>query len=334
MSDSEELSMALKYDMSSCSVTYSGKSDEDLETFHLAFIEYATLRDYKAEKLVLALKSRIRGNARIFLNSIPESEKDSIAKVIALLRKNFEGDAWKWNVETKLLARKQGPDETIDSYVTDILRLCTQLKKTDAECLSLFLRGLKPSIRAFVFAKQPKSFDQALNAARLAVAVNDTANESLSIGPIVNPIVVNAVQENAVKTTLDQLSGLMTNVVDRLEKLEVNKQKDLSIENDRVYQPMSYAQSVHSYSANQRPQSLRSDYTGQRREPFPPDYVNQEPQPLMSQHNYANRRSRSFVSQNTYANQRPVFRCNRCNRVGHKWRRCFARTHENGTPLN
>jgi dTDP-4-dehydrorhamnose 3,5-epimerase-like enzyme len=44
-----------------------------------------------------------------------------------------------------------------------------------------------------------------------------------------------------------------------------------------------------------------------------------------------------FVKSQHYhpqANQRPLFRCHRCNRVGHKWRKCYAKTHEDGTPLN
>ena len=113
--------MVYKYDMSSCSITYSGKSDEDLETFISAFKDYATLRDYKDEKLVLALKSRIHDNARIYLDSIPDSDKDTVDKIKDLLKNHFEGDAWKWNVKTKLLGRKQGHDETIDKYVSDIL---------------------------------------------------------------------------------------------------------------------------------------------------------------------------------------------------------------------
>ena len=57
------------------------------------------------------------------------------------------------------------------------MHLCKQIKKSESEKLSLFVRGLIPSGRAFVFSKEPKTFREALNAARLAVSVQLTANE-------------------------------------------------------------------------------------------------------------------------------------------------------------
>ena len=311
-SEEKEFKMAYKYDMSSYSITYSGKADEDLDIFISAFEDYATLRDYKNEKLVLALKSRIHNNARIYLDSIPNTERDTVEKIKALLKSHFEGDAWKWNVETKLLGRKQGHDETIDKYVSDILRWCTQLKKTDDEKLSLFVRGLKPSVRAFVFSKQPKSFKEAIDAARLAVAVSETAGESTTTfnSSFVEPVMVDAVQENTVQSTLNQLSGIVASTVKRLDNMEV-KQKDY---------------------ANQRRQSYRTEYPGQMLQPFPSV---QGPRPWNPQQGGIRQyHPMSGPFQNLYANQRPPLRCNRCNRIGHKWRKCYAKIHENGTPLN
>ena len=60
------------------------------------------------------------------------------------------------------------------------MHLCKQIKKSESEQLSLFVRGLIPSIRAFVFSKEPKTFREALNAARLAVSVQQTAKETES----------------------------------------------------------------------------------------------------------------------------------------------------------
>ena len=231
----KEETMASKYDMLLCTISYSGNPDEDLNTFHSTFIDYVKLRDFTDAKVVLALRTRLQGNDRVFLDSVPVDQKDSVDKIVKLLKHNFEGDAWKWNIETKLLAKKQKTEELLDSYVTDIIRWCNQLKKTDTERLSLFVRGLKPSIRAFVFSKQPKTFNDALDAARLAVAVNETANYSLPTNSA-KPVIVNAIQNNALQTSVDQLSELMVNTVDRLDKLEKHQQRSY-LPKDR---PMSY----------------------------------------------------------------------------------------------
>ena len=178
--------------------------------------------------------------------------------------------------------------------------------------LSLFIRGLKPSVRAFVFSKQPKYFNEAIDAARLAVAVHETDGESTTTfnSSFVKPVLIDAVQGNAVHTTLDQLSGIMANTVQRLDKMQV-RQKDY---------------------ANQRGQSCRAQYPGQRLQPFPSA---QGPRPWSPQKGGVGQYPPSFVPfHNTYANRRPPLRCNRCNRVGHKWRKCHAKIHENVTPLN
>ena len=73
---------AFKYDMRQCEFSYSGNPNEDYDTFISVFENYAELRDFTDAKKVLALKSRITGNARIFLDSVPSTQSDTIEKLI------------------------------------------------------------------------------------------------------------------------------------------------------------------------------------------------------------------------------------------------------------
>ena len=68
-SDSEIEMASYKYDMTNSNLGYSGKVDDDLQSFLSRFEDYATLRDFTGEKKVLALNSCISGHAQgIFRN--------------------------------------------------------------------------------------------------------------------------------------------------------------------------------------------------------------------------------------------------------------------------
>ncbi len=169
--DFHALNMACKYDMKDCDLRFSGNPEDDLESFITKFNNFAALRDYTPVKAALAITNKIAGHASIFLESVPSSDKDTVQKIHDVLKERFECDSWRWGVESKLLSRKQLPNESLDDYASDIMRWCKQVEKTDSEQMSIFVRGLLPSLRGFVFSKEPKTFRNALDAARLGIAV-------------------------------------------------------------------------------------------------------------------------------------------------------------------
>lgn len=232
-----ETDMAFKYDMKDFKLNYSGNPDDDLESFIAKFTNYAALRDYNAEKSARALRSKIGGHAGIFLETIPDSDKNTVQKIQELLKENFEGESWRWGVESKLLSRKQLADESLDMYASDIMRWCRQVKKPDSEQLSIFVRGLLPSLRGFVFSKEPKTFREALDAARLGLAVQYTTNDSVA------PPKSEENQRESVKSVhsvLDSLTDAVSNITTRLEKLQVDKPKQVSFSSNYGTRNESY----------------------------------------------------------------------------------------------
>lgn len=273
-----EVEMAhARYDMSSLTASYSGNPDEDLDLFFERFRSHAKLRDFTADKSVLALMTKIDGHAKIYLDSVAESEKDTVEKVHDLLKENFEGQSWRWGVESKLLSRKQVVTESIDAYASDILRWCKQVEKPDSEQMSIFVRGLLPSLRAFVFSKEPETFREALDAARLGISVQQTANCDLYPS---SATVKDTPKEsvNEISNTLNSISGVVTSIAARMDKLERDKLNEVSFMSPNCTQ------------------------------------TNASPQPNF-------RPRRNIV-------------CYRCGRVGHGWRRCYAKHGVDGKPLN
>lgn len=219
--------MAYKYDhLFSSGLKYSGGPNDDLDSFITRFKDYAELKNYTGAKTVLALNSLIEGHARTFLSTIPQEQKDTVAKIEKLLKDQFEGQSWLWGVETQLLSRKQNSTETLDDYSSDIMLWGRQTKKTDAELKSIFMRGLLPSTRAFVFSQQPETFQDALNAARLGISVQRTSEEQSSSctshhEKTVQPHVTH-VSATPPTSSLENLCSLVQNISTRLESVENN----------------------------------------------------------------------------------------------------------------
>ena len=221
-SDSEN--MASKYDMSDTGLKYAGNPNDDLDLFLARFKDYSSLRDYTDAKSVLALQGLIVGNARIFLSRVPSTDRDTVNKIQKLLKDQFEGPSWLWSVESQLLSRKQMSSESLDDYASDIMLWGRQTNKPDAELKSIFVRGLLPNLRGFVFSKQPESFQAALNAARLAISVQRTTEEQ----PLVEQPHTKAVQPQVSQvnddthSALKQLTNLVSNIATRLDGVENN----------------------------------------------------------------------------------------------------------------
>ena len=244
--------------MSSTGLTYSGNPDDDLDSFLTRFDDYATLKEFTGPKKILALGTCISGHARVFLDTISSSEKDTVNKIAALLKANFEGPSWKWSIESQLLNRKQRSTESLDNYSSDIMLWCRQSKKSEAETLSIFVRGLLPSLRAFVMAKQPETFRAALDAARLGIAVQDCGENVPPNSSQKDKF--QAPEVNTLQSTLDTLTGLVSQMSSRLDRLENNQPKT---------QTMGRAQNNRSQNNRQkRPQRSvicwRCGFTGHK----------------------------------------------------------------------
>ncbi|XP_072037014.1 uncharacterized protein [Amphiura filiformis] len=153
--------------------SYSGKPEENLELFLARFELNSQLRDFADAKKHLALNLRLKGNASIWVSTLPDGQKDTYAHLKAALIEHFQGNDMKWVNESKLSSRIQTEAESLDDYFSDILTLCHRLGKSEQEKLTHFICGLKPNLRAFVISKEPESIDKAVHFARLAQTVTN-----------------------------------------------------------------------------------------------------------------------------------------------------------------
>ena len=69
-------------------------------------------------------------------------------------------------------------DERLEDYIFDMDNLCFILNKSDNDRIAYFVRGLKPALKSCVIQKQPISWKDAVQAARLAAISLTTTEQS------------------------------------------------------------------------------------------------------------------------------------------------------------
>ena len=76
----------------------------------------------------------------------------------------------------KLTARKQGPNEPLDRYIEDLQQMFDNLELTEEEKVWFFTQGLHTDIQKEVLMRQPRTFREAENFARLTQTGQQSIN--------------------------------------------------------------------------------------------------------------------------------------------------------------
>ena len=231
--------MASKYELKFRD-TYSGT--EDLDLFLCRLESYSKLRDFAADKKVLSLGLRLTGPAALWFADLPDSEKTDYKTVTDALRLAFEGDSVRWVREAKLAERQQGENESIDLYFTDIVHLSRQLHRSDNEQMARFVRGLRPTLKAFVISKEPENMAQAINFARLGESVDKICKP-----PAIQSIEQSTCIKDEVTTKLDNLQTQVDNIVSL-----INSSKPVPVQPQQSFPHRSNRSHTQTYSKQSR----------------------------------------------------------------------------------
>ena len=155
-------------------VHFSGAESEDVNEFIIRFAQMGTFYKWEEARMLAALPLYLTGNATAWYNTCAKTPGQSLQDILKALTKQFDPSTNRWLLRQKLDKRNQGTTESLDEYTTDIRRLCQRLELPKSEWLHSFMRGLRPSIRNYVYLQQPNNFEEAENLARLRSSVSDT----------------------------------------------------------------------------------------------------------------------------------------------------------------
>ena len=104
------------------------------------------------------------------------SDKDDFEKLYIMLRERFSSKDRVWRMRRKLTATKQGPNEPLDRYIEDLQHMFDNLELTEEEKVWFFTQGLHTDTQKEVLMRQPRTFREAENFARLTQTGQQSIN--------------------------------------------------------------------------------------------------------------------------------------------------------------
>ena len=157
---------------------FHGYDSEDVSRWLNKFESYLKLRRINpASPTALAeLELNLAGPAEDFYYSLPADQRETFNQLRDALRERFANDNQSWVTWQAVSTRQQGPLEPLDVYLTDLTNKFRRLNISDADKMRYFVQGLRSDVRETVLLKQPRTFREAQEMARLACAVKTTIN--------------------------------------------------------------------------------------------------------------------------------------------------------------
>ena len=197
---------------------FHGYDSEDVNRWLDKIENYLTLRriDLTSRTAQAELVMNLAGPAEDFYYSLPPDRKSTYVELRDSLRERFANDNQSWIIWQAVTTRQQGAIEPLDTYLTDLTNKFRRLNITDAEKMRYFVQGLRPEVRETVLLRQPKSFREAEEIARLTCAVKNTMISPDVTRPPSHPVAVTEASATslALLAKMDEIS----------EKLQKNKE--------------------------------------------------------------------------------------------------------------
>jgi len=148
-----------------------GAAEESLRHF----INYCQCREYNDDITKALFKVLMVGAAGDWLGSLSEQTRDSWWQLKEAFNSRYKApDVVKYRSARHIFCRKQGPDESVDQYYTQMRKLGKDIE------VDAIINGLKSHISAYVIQQKAATLDDILKNARipeLAAPVEGSAND-------------------------------------------------------------------------------------------------------------------------------------------------------------
>ena len=159
---------------------FHGFDSEDINRWLDKVENYLKLRriNTTTPTALAELVLNLAGPAEDFYYSLAEDRKNSFNKLRDALRERYANENQSWIIWQAITTRQQGPVESLDTFLNDLTSKFRRINISDYDKMRYFVQGLRADLKETVLLKQPKSFQEAEEMARLAAAVKTTMNNS------------------------------------------------------------------------------------------------------------------------------------------------------------
>ena len=152
---------------------FSGDPNKDVKEFLRQFFNVATIKNNSNEQKAEILPLLLTGNARAWINSIPELATRTFEDLSEALVKRFHLETDIFLLRLQLLDRKQLPGESVLQFASKICKLCLHLEVSLEDSIFHFVNSLCPELRNYVVIQRPKTFSEEETLAKLKEALQD-----------------------------------------------------------------------------------------------------------------------------------------------------------------
>ena len=209
---------------------FHGYDSEDVIRWLNKIESYLKLRriDPATPTALAELSLNLAGPAEDFYYSLPEDHKSTFNQLRDALRERFANDNQSWLIWQSVTTRQQGTLEPLDTYLSDLTNKFRRLNITDAEKMRYFVQGLRADVRKTVLLRQPTTFREAEEIARLACSVENTMSSA--------PVSHMAAQLNQLSQAVNSLATVQntSNLVPPMKTSEDKKIVSLLEHNNAV----------------------------------------------------------------------------------------------------
>ncbi len=157
---------------------FHGYPSEDPKFFLDQFSTWTILQDVTEEDKKLHLRMMLKGPAEVWYMSLPETTKNDWNSLETAFLSWFGGPSTTVKLQETLDNRRQLPDETLDFYINDVLRLGQRLNASDREIIRALIRGVPPEIQSFVIGQNTKTVTDTVQKMKLFAAAKEIQVDS------------------------------------------------------------------------------------------------------------------------------------------------------------
>lgn len=155
---------------------FHGRENENVDRWLQRFALYLSNRKIHPESNQAAtqLALHLSGPAESFYYNLPSSVQASYDALKDVLRERFSPAHRHLRLRQALSVRRQGPNESIENFLADLNEKFSCLDLRDEDKLSYLIQGLRADIQADVLKKEPKTYAEAEDTARLIYSIQQS----------------------------------------------------------------------------------------------------------------------------------------------------------------
>ena len=155
---------------------FHGYENENVDRWLQRFTLYLANRKIKTDsnQAAIQLALHLAGPAESFYYNLSGPVQSSFDELRKALQERFSPAHRSLRLRQALSVRRQGPNESIEKFLADLNEKFSCLDLRDEDKLSYLIQGLRPDIQAEVLKKEPKTYTEAEDTARLIYSIQQS----------------------------------------------------------------------------------------------------------------------------------------------------------------